>query len=79
MKVFKVLLGIIAVLVLLAVAVLGILAIWGIYPVSLDIIVKSAITLTIATIVLLLLWLFIALFFKKEKHRNIGNNAHPID
>ena len=79
MKVFKVFLGIIFVLVLLAGAILGILAIWGIYPVSLDIIIKASITLVVAFIALLLLWLFVALFFKKEKHRNSGNNAHPID
>ena len=75
----KIFLGIVSVLVVLAAAILGTLAIWGIYPVSLDIIVKAFITLILISVALALLWLFMALFFKKEKHRNSGNNAHPID
>ena len=75
----KVFFGIMAVLIMLAAATLGVLAIWGIYPVSVDIIIKSFITLVVFTAALLLLWLLLAVFFKKEKHRNSGNNAHPID
>jgi len=75
----KIFLGIVSVLVVLAAAILGTLAIWGIYPVSLDIIVKAFITLILISVALALLWLFMALFFKKEKHRNSGNNAHLID
>ena len=75
----KIFLGIVSVLVVLAAAILGTLAIWGIYPVSLDIIVKAFITLILISVALALLWLFMALFFKKEKYQNRGNKAHPID
>ena len=75
----KLFLGILAVLILLAAAVLGTLAIWGIYPVSLDIIIKVSITLVIALAVLALFWLVLTLFFKKEKYRDTGNKAHPIN
>ena len=75
----KLFLGILAALVVLAVAVLGILAIWGIYPVSFDTIWKSSITLIVALVSLALFALVIALFFKKEKHKDSGNKAHPIN
>ena len=75
----KIFLGIVSVLVALAAAILGILAIWGIYPVSLDIIIKVLVTLTVFIVALLLLWLLFVFFFKKEKYRNTGNKAHPID
>ena len=75
----KLFLGILAVLVVLAVAVLGILAIWGIYPVSFDTIWKSSATLAIGLASLALLALVITLFFRKEKYKNTGNKAHPIN
>ena len=71
--------GAIISIVLLALAVLGILAIWGIYPVSGDIIGKTLLTVLVTFIAFIILWVCMTFFFKKEKHRNDGNKAHRID
>ena len=75
----KVFLGIFSALVVLTAAILGTLAIWGIYPVTLDVIIKSGITLFIVTISLLLLWLVLTLFFKKNKQVKGGGKVIPIN
>jgi hypothetical protein len=70
--------GFVTTFVILALAVLGTMAIWGIYPVSGEIIWKTLLTIFIVFVAFAILWLNISLFFKKEKHRNDGNNAHLI-
>jgi len=72
-------LGILAALVILTATALGVLAIWGIYLVSFDTIWKSAVTLVAILASIALIALVITLFFKKGKHRNTGNKAHPIN
>lgn len=76
MKIFA---GILSVLLVLAGGIIGILAIWGIYPVSWEIIWKSGITLIIASAGLAGLWLVVTLFFKKEQYDSTGNKAHKMN
>lgn len=75
----KIFLGILSTLLVLAGTILATLAIWGIYPISGEIIWKAGLTLLIISAALVLLWLILTLFFKKEKHKNTGNKAHLID
>lgn len=71
--------GFIVTFVILALAIIGALAVWGIYPVSGELIGKTLLTIFIAFIAYAILWLCIPLFFKKDKHSHKGNNAHPIE
>jgi hypothetical protein len=75
----KVFLGIFSALVILTAAILGVLAIWEIYPVTSEVIIRSVITLFIVTISLLLLWLVLTLFFKKNKQIKGGGKVAPIN
>lgn len=75
----KVFVGILVVLILLAAGTLGALAIWDIYPVSLTLIKRTGVTILIASAVVAFVWQAAAVFFKKEKHQNDGNNAHRMN
>ncbi len=75
----KIFLGILSTLLILAAAIIGVLAIWGIYPVSWEIIWKSGITLIVVSAAFAVLGLIGTLFFKKEKYSREGNNAQRMN
>ncbi len=75
----KIFVGILSVLIILALGIIGVLAVWGIYPVSWEIIWKSGITLLLVSVTFAVLWLVVTLFLKREKYNENGNNAHRMN
>lgn len=75
----KTFIGIFVTLLILAGGTLVALAIWDIHPVSWELIWKTGLTLIVSSVVLSLVWQAGYTFFRKEKHRNDGNNAHRMN
>ena len=74
----KYFLGILVTLIILAGGTLVVLAIWGIYPVSWALIIKTLLTILGVAIIVTLLIVFSTPFFKKDKYEKTGNKAHPM-
>lgn len=74
----KYFLGILITLIILAGGTLAILAIWGIYPVSWALIIKTLLSVFGVAIIIALLIIFVSPFFRKDRYENTGNNAHPM-
>lgn len=62
----KIAIGILSTIIVITGAVLTFLALWDIYPISLILIVKAAITVALVCATAFLLWLIRTLFFKNE-------------
>ncbi|MDR2954866.1 MAG: hypothetical protein LBV43_07290 [Prevotella sp.] len=62
----RLLFGILSTIIVLTGAVLTVLALWDIYPISWAVIWRSVATIAIVCVVILLMWLFKYLFFKKD-------------
>lgn len=63
--VMRLLLGVIATVIVVTGAVLTILAIWGVQPVSWEIVWKSGVTIAVLCVSVLVVCLFYYIFFKK--------------
>lgn len=75
----RLIIGFLVTIVLLTGAGLGILALWGVYPISLDMLLKVGLTALVVCVVIFLLYLFYSYFFKKQQYNHKGDGkAHPI-
>lgn len=74
----KYFIGFFITLLILAGGTLGVLAIWDIYPVSWTLIWKVLLTILAVSVILTLVAMSFATFFKKERYDKTGNNAHPM-
>lgn len=66
----KLFLGIISTIVVLTGAALAIVSMWEIYPISWQVVLKFGLTVAIACLVFLLLWLIKTIFFSKNLFSN---------
>lgn len=76
----KTIIGILSLIICLAIGSLLIIYIWDLYPISWILIMKIGITAFIICTIMLLIYLTLSIFFKKDKYdQNKGNKAHPIN
>lgn len=76
----KTIIGILTLIISLAAGSLLIIYIWDLYPISWILIKKISITAIIICALMLLIYLTLSIFFKKDKYdQNKGNKAHPIN
>lgn len=76
----RLLIGILATIIALTGATLTMLALWGIQPISWQIVWKSGATIAIACATALLIYLFYYLFFKDYSYnKNKGNSRNPFN
>ena len=75
----RLLIGILTTIIVLTGATLTVLALWGIQPISWQIVWKSGVTIAIACGTALLIYLFYYLFFKDYSYnKNKGNRTNPF-
>lgn len=76
----RLLIGILATIIVLTGATLTVLALWGIQPISWEIVWKAGATIAIICGTALLVYLFYYLFFKKYSYnKNNNNRIHPLN
>lgn len=76
----RLLIGILATIIALTGATLTMLALWGIQPISWQIVWKSGATIAISCATALLIYLFYYLFFKDYSYnKNKGNSRNPFN
>ncbi|PXV61012.1 hypothetical protein CLV62_12711 [Dysgonomonas alginatilytica] len=75
----RLLIGILTTIIVLTGATLTVLALWGIQPISWQIVWKSGVTIAIVFATGLLIYLFYYLFFKNYSYKkNKGNPTNPF-
>ena len=74
----KKLLGIFSLLAVVTLFLMVILSVWGENPISWLVFGRVGLTVFLALVGILLLWLCCYLFFRREKHSPEGRQAHPI-
>ncbi|MBD8349226.1 hypothetical protein [Dysgonomonas sp. HGC4] len=75
----RLLIGILTTIIVLTGATLTVLALWGIQPISWQIVWKSGVTIAIVCGTALLIYLFYYLFFKDYSYnKNKGNHSNPF-
>lgn len=75
----KIILGIFASLLIASLLVLSVLSVWGVHIVSWVVVGRVVLSVAIAFAGVLLLWLVGTLFFKREKYRPEGRQAHRME
>lgn len=74
----KIILGILAGLLIASLLVLSILSVWSVQIVSWAVVGRVVLSVSIALAGVLFLWLIGILFFKREKYRSEGRQAHRM-